>query len=461
LRRIVVSPFCFAIADLAKFWQSICGRVGVGWAATEPEQRMANLQERNGKFRIQFFHQGRLRGFSLGKVPRADAESKKGQVEYLLRCLKQGIKVLPHGVGIVEFLKHDGQPPAPSASVQDQPVTLARLWSDYESAHANGSVEASSLKTTAIHLGHLRAKFGDDHLAHELAPKQLQDYINWRAKIKGHRGKTISPVTIEKEIISFATVWNWGVTAGLLKERLPSEGLRYPKADEKPPFQTYEQIQKALARGGLSSTEAAELWDTLYLTPAETTALLEHVRWTARQPWVYPAIAFAAYTGARRSEVLRALVRDVHLDDSENAYVTIREKKRNTATRTMRQVPLDPHIQEVLTEWLALHPGGPYLFCQPPHILRSKSKRSEPAPITRDQANDHSQRTLAGSKWAVLRGWHVLRHTLISRCASAGIDQRLIDDWVGHQTEAMRRRYRHLFPRVQQQAIRSVFADGQ
>ena len=64
---------------------------------------------------------------------------------------------------------------------------------------------------------------------------------------------------------------------------------------------------------------------------------------------------------------------------------------------------------------------------------------------------------LKDSRWSVLKGWHVLRHSFISSLASRGIDQRLIDEWVGHQTEAMRRRYRHLTPDVQQQAIRSVF----
>src|SRR5205085_11832995 len=36
----------------------------------------------------------------------------------------------------------------------------------------------------------------------------------------------------------------------------------------------------------------------------------------------------------------------------------------------------------------------------------------------------------------VLKGWR----------ASRGVDQRLIDGWVGHQTEEQRKRYRHLLP---------------
>jgi integrase len=77
--------------------------------------------------------------------------------------------------------------------------------------------------------------------------------------------------------------------------------------------------------------------------------------------------------------------------------------------------------------------------------------------LTGSEAHDHFKRTLAGSRWEVMRGWHVLRHSFISCCAAAGGDQRLIDEWVGHTTGEMRRRYRHLIPSVQKQAIRSVF----
>lgn len=80
-------------------------------------------------------------------------------------------------------------------------------------------------------------------------------------------------------------------------------------------------------------------------------------------------------------------------------------------------------------------------------------------PVTRDEAHDHFKRTLADSKWAVLRGYHVLRHSFISCLAAAGVDQRIIDEFVGHQTDEQRRRYRHLIPDVKQQAIAGVFGD--
>jgi integrase len=61
------------------------------------------------------------------------------------------------------------------------------------------------------------------------------------------------------------------------------------------------------------------------------------------------------------------------------------------------------------------------------------------------------------SPWQLVQGNHVLRHSFASNCALKCVDQRVIDSWMGHQTEAMRRRYRHLFPEQEQLAMRSVF----
>jgi hypothetical protein len=140
----------------------------------------------------------------------------------------------------------------------------------------------------------------------------------------------------------------------------------------------------------------------------------------------------------------------------------------------------------VLRQWLAEHPGEQYLFCHALEVARSRERsattghrgdktresslkvrlsgvrnRERPSvgPLTADETHDHFKRTLAGSKWEVMRGWHVLRHSFISCCAAAGVDLRLIDEWVGHTTEEIRRRYRHLIRSVRKQAIRSVFGN--
>lgn len=74
-----------------------------------------------------------------------------------------------------------------------------------------------------------------------------------------------------------------------------------------------------------------------------------------------------------------------------------------------------------------------------------------------DEASDHLKQALAGTKSEKIRGWHIFRHSFISNCASLAVDQRMIDAWVGHQTDDMQKRYRHLFPHRQKIELERVF----
>lgn len=435
---------------------------------------MASLQERNGSYRILFSYHGKLHTFTLGKVEKDEAENKARQADYLLMRLKQRLLVLPEGTDIVTFIEHDGKPPQTGPTLPDAPrqaVTLGHLKDRYLATHANGTIEANSLDTCRLHLCHVVRVLGEGLPLGELSLASLQEYVNRRSKAK------ISPVTIRKEIATFRAAWNWGEPMELTSGRFPSNGLRYPKADEKPPFMTAAEIERHIAAGGDPET----LWEALYLQAGELAELLAHVKTEAPYPWIYPLFCFAAHTGARRSELLRALVADV---DFTGNTVLIREKKRSRGQRTTRRVPLTPFLKEVLREWLAIHPGGPALFCQAGTVAHSKKRsrttghrhgkkrptslrgrmatvksRDQPLPaaLTRNEVHDHVKRVLAGSKWQNMRGLHCLRHSFISACASKGVDQRLVQEWAGHMNEATSKRYRHLYPSTQQEAISRVF----
>ena len=86
--------------------------------------------------------------------------------------------------------------------------------------------------------------------------------------------------------------------------------------------------------------------------------------------------------------------------------------------------------------------------------MRVSGKHASGAKNAETKARAEAKRR---TKWSVLKGYHVLRHSFISALVNKGIDQRIIDELVGHQTEAMRRRYRHLYPDVKQKAITDVF----
>ena len=162
---------------------------------------------------------------------------------------------------------------------------------------------------------------------------------------------------------------------------------------------------------------------------------------------------FACHTGARRSEILRLAVSDL---DFEANVATIREKKKARGKLTTRRVALSPALRDVLKAWLAVHPGGDILFRHGPVVEKSRKDRSVVAQLTENESSDNLRRTLDRTQWKVIRGWNTFRHSVISNCVCRGIDERIIDQWVGH-TSNVRRRYMHLLPSVSQESIKRVF----
>lgn len=414
---------------------------------------MASLELRAHRYRIVFRYAGRRMHHSLKTSSRREAESCLARLEENLRLLERGRLELPANTDLGLFLVSDGKVNAKPEPVP-APLTLKELAEKYVEVHSNGALEANSLVTVEMHLRHFRRTLGEDFPVARLKQEDLQEHLTERAKDRGIRKRKLSPVTLRKEMGSFRAVWNWAVRAGLLVGPFPNRGLVYPKTDEKPPFQTWEEIERQIARGGLSEAEQQDFWDCLFLTVSQVQEVLAHVRAQNLQPFVYPMFCFAAHTGARRSELIRSRLSDL---DLEGMTAVIREKKRGRGHRTHRRVPLSQFLVGVLEEWLKVHPGGADTFCQELKVVRSKTNRTEYGPITRNEANDHFHRAVKGSKWEKLRGWHVFRHSFASNCAARGIDQRLIDTWMGHQTEEMRKRYRHLLPDQQQAAILTVF----
>jgi integrase len=267
-----------------------------------------------------------------------------------------------------------------AAAAPPHVLTLAELRDLYVEVHSNGAMEQNSLDTFRMHLRYVIATLGNSFPIRSVTPADLQKHVDRRAR-KRYRGRPLSAVTLRKEMASFRACWNWGLQVGRLKETFPGRRLKYPKTDEKPPFQTRAEIERQIARGGPSDAEVRQLWDSLFLTRPEIEQLLQHVGLCHGQPFLYPMVCLAAHTGARRSELLRLKVDDV---DFISGTVLLHEKKRARGRRTSRRVPLSAFIQSALREWMSAHPGGQHLFCQAA-VLRSKTHRQEPIAVTRDE----------------------------------------------------------------------------
>ncbi|HEX4132890.1 MAG TPA: tyrosine-type recombinase/integrase [Pirellulales bacterium] len=411
---------------------------------------MAAIQERNGSWRALFRYQGQQHAVTIGRVPKHEAVQWKGKVEHLLMRLRQNLLELPSGMPITEFVLRDGKPVTKAS--QTASTTFGQLHDAYIAARSNGSLEANTLATIELHLGHIEKTLGKHFLLDGLSLKHLQEHVTRRMNdpVKAMEEKKrrlpererkkfvvrkISATTIKKEIVSFRAAWLWGVRAGLVKGEFPSVGLSYPKVDEKPPFMTWSEIDRRIRAGG----DAATLWECLYLDADQIAELLNWLKAKPCRPWVYPILVMAAHAGVRRSELLRVTAQDVNLAER---IITVHEKKKARGRRTTRSVPISDLLHDAL---LPLMDGRKYLF------------GDGQKPLSANHAKLTFRRVFRKSKWSVVRGFHVFRHSFISILASKNIDQRIIDDFVGHQTEEQRRRYRHLFPQVTRAAIAQAF----
>ncbi|MEX1223999.1 MAG: site-specific integrase [Pirellulales bacterium] len=298
-------------------------------------------QKSSGNFLVAFRYGEQKFKKSLKTKSRQTAETRLRRLEENLSLVEVGRLVIPTDADIAAFLLSDGQingRPQPRSTIR----TLKNLCDAFKYAIPDGSLEANTLVYLDIHIRHLKRHMGANASIRDLQLDDLQAYVDARAKEPGIRGKKLSPTTIRKEIATLRLIWNWARDANHFERVLPQKGLRYPKLQEKPPFQTREQIERKIARGGLNEAAEADLWDCLFLTLPEIDEVLSHVEKVARHPFIYPMFVFAAHTAARRSEMIRSQWEDI---DLAAGTVTIREKKRVRGKLTTRTVPISPLLQ--------------------------------------------------------------------------------------------------------------------
>lgn len=411
---------------------------------------MASLRQTSGgTYFIAFRFDGQRFERSLGTVDPEEAQQKRGVVERTIGLLKDGVLSLPNHCapdGLWQFVRSGGRVSELPSVRSTRTVDVA--CREYIESFPDGTKEHSTLSTEKIHLKHLKRLVGRTTPVDTLTSGDIQDYVRRRQTEPGTRGRKIRPVTIGKELQTIRQLWDYAESNGYVAGDNPVGQVRKPRASQKEPFRAWDEIESILERGGLNEHQVAELWGGLFLREKEIGEFLRDVKKRAdAQPqlrFLYPALALCAYTGARRSEMFRCLVGDV------NGRILLREKKRSQELEiTFREVPLHPELEAVLADWIDQHPGGQHLFC------KADGKPLEDKPMC-----DAFKSVTRKSKWSVLRGFHVLRHSFVSNLARHNVAQYKIDSFVGHQTEEQKMRYRHLFPEDRHEAI-NVLSFGQ
>jgi integrase len=187
------------------------------------------------------------------------------------------------------------------------------------------------------------------------------------------------------------------------------------------------------------------------LTPPEIGGLLRLVKERATKDYAPLLHALAAYTGMRRGEILRLRWSDVEVD--QDAVIARSKKQSRQKSETARRIDLHPELKAQLLDWREERPRGQYVICG----------RDADGPIDVQTASRYFCQPLRGTTWCLDArrrwfkvGYHTYRHSFASNLAAAGVDQRISDEFMGHTTEAMRKRYRHLFPSDRRAAINAL-----
>ena len=192
------------------------------------------------------------------------------------------------------FLLSDGK--LTESPTHDERLRLSELFRRYFDSMPEGNLEPNTIDGMRTHQRHLYRHMGTRLFVDAIDRQLLETYVRQRSKEDGIRGRKLSPATIKKELITLRTVWNWALLEGIVDKPFQLRGVRFPKTDEKPRFQTWDEITRQINGGILSEAEVLDLWDCLFLDRKQIEELLDYVQENAPHSFIYPMFVAAAHT---------------------------------------------------------------------------------------------------------------------------------------------------------------------
>jgi hypothetical protein len=242
---------------------------------------MANLGKKGDVYCARFRFRGREYKKSLKTKDESAARAALHLIEFTLHRLHTGQLHVPERVDPGDFVVSGGtltepvEPTRPAKPPPPPPSTRELI--DAYTAALKPLAAPSYHSSQAMHLRHLLGHLGPkgDEPCDAVTFRDLDGYLQARLAER-------HPNTAERERITLLQFFKWVVRQEHLPTS-PAAGLAPIKGGEdRPPFRTVAEIERILERGGLTDEERLDLWDTLYLSPAEIAGLLAVVRSNAR-----------------------------------------------------------------------------------------------------------------------------------------------------------------------------------
>ena len=402
---------------------------------------MATLRLRGDTYHVAFRYGGRRYERST-KTNDADAANYAlHEIERVLYRLQTGQERIPEFADTAAYIVSGG---TITTNASSSTYVLKKAIEEYLASQRN-MIAASYLASQKTHLGHLQRFLNDPSIAcDKISSRQLDAYLEQRLAMR-------EPDTVIRERNTMRQFFAWLVRQKYISSS-PAVQMRVIKGNsDLPPFHTVDEIERIIQRGGLSTKEVAELWKCLYLSVENIFDLFTAVRNNAKYEESFILHAIPAYTGMRRGEILRLRWLDI---DLEEMYLIARSLKQSRSKReTIRKIDIHPELKQVILAWRDQRPQGQFVICDAATLQ----------PLDKNKANRCFWQPMRRTAWCLDSkknrfkvGFHTYRHSFISNLAAVGVDQRIIDEFAGHTTEAMRKRYRHLFPSNRRSAIEKL-----
>ena len=226
--------------------------------------------------------------------------------------------------------------------------------------------------------------------------------------------------------------------------------------------------------GHLSDRPAIELslrkptgTDTYCWRPEEVAAIVGHCRANPELHWLGDVAIALATTGLRISELASLRTMDVDgaanvvrlTDETALAPAKAGEGRRQTKNSRSRSFPISAELKAVLEQLPASHDGllfhGPRGGRLKPDTVRNVLVRAVLTPLAK-RFPPHPRGP--GFKDGRL---HRFRHYFCSQCATSGVSELAVMNWLGHQVSSMLKHYFHLHDQqAQEQMARVTFVPG-
>jgi len=365
------------------------------------------------------------------------AKILQNKISALLEEIKIGVVKIPSGIPVQDFIFNSVlQEPAKSEICTPNPqkiLFLSEMIALYQRYCVPPIKLASTCQTEKYHLARLQDFIHDSH---DPEVKSIKiGFFNDYKKFRYMAG--VRTDTVKKELGTFQALFKFAVENAFVDYNVVRDVKRDKSQVPGGRFRTVSEINSILSRGKYNREEIKEIRRFCYLRPGEIKELLKIFEGT----WLYPMLVTFAYTGVRRGELAKLRWMDI---DFERNIMQISSEKQSQRSEIKRNIEIHPDLLCLLLSLSLRRGNNKFVF----HDDGGEK-------IKLDTMSNFLRKKLKGTKFGGI-GFHVFRHSLASNLAEKGIDQRIIDSILGHQTEEMRKRYQHLFPGKQSEALKKI-----